>query len=65
MVRTGVLSSLAEVVGGGGGEGVICTVIERFVPPVAQLRVSGNSSDIRRKCSQTLSPAWVSTLVDS
>jgi hypothetical protein len=30
--------------GGGGGGGVIFTVMERSVPPVAQLRVSGNSS---------------------
>ncbi len=43
--RTGVLSCLAGVRGGeGGGEGVICTVVERSVQPVAQLRVSGNSS---------------------
>ncbi len=55
---------------GRGREGLIYTVMERFIPPdfvwVAQLRVSDNSSYwYIVNVHNTLPPAGVSTLVDS
>ncbi len=70
LARTRVLPRLDGAGGGGGLSGVMCTVMERSVPPdfvrVAQLRVSGNSSCGNRvNVLQTLSPAGANTLVDS
>jgi hypothetical protein len=53
---------------GGEGEGLVCTLKERPVPPdflvgVAYLRVSGNSNNYYIvNVNKILTPVWVNTL---
>jgi hypothetical protein len=70
--RTGILPSLASADGGWGWGCLICTYMERSIPPdfvwvwVAQLWVSGNSSYwYIAHVHNILPPAGVNNLVDS